>query len=101
MKTLGQVVLEGRGNSGLNILEAAERIGVSRTTYARIENNSIRLITIDIFINLSNNLEIDFFKMLEAYKMRLNKIDIENLIHKSGRLYFKNRNNRKSLKINK
>lgn len=89
MKTLGQVVLENRGNLGLNIIEAAERIGVSRTTFARIEGDSTKLITIDIFINLCNNLEIDFFKMLEAYKMRLYKIDIENLIQKNGRLYFK------------
>lgn len=88
MKTLGEVISEGRKEKGLDIQEASERLKVSRTTLARLEANHTKLISFDNLLDISNVLEVDFFKMIQVHGRKLINVQLESLFKVAKRIYF-------------
>lgn len=89
-KTLGEIITEGRKERGLTLEEASERVNISRTTYARLEADKSKLISLDNFLDISNGLEIDLFKMIKAYGKKIRIMQIKSALKISKLLYYEN-----------
>lgn len=88
MKTLGDVIEEGRKAKGLNLYEAAARLKMSRMTLRRLEENHTKLVSIDGLVDIANSLEIDFHKMLIAYGVRFINIQLLSVFRVGKRLFY-------------
>ena len=62
MKTLGDIIEEGRKAKGLNLYEAAARLKMSRMTLRRLEENHTKLVSIDGLVDIANSLKLTFIK---------------------------------------
>jgi transcriptional regulator with XRE-family HTH domain len=88
MKTLGEVISDGRKEKGLNVQEASERLKISRTTLARLEADNTKLISFDNLVDIANKLEIDFFKMIQGRGKTLINVQLKSLLKIGRRICF-------------
>ena len=98
--TLGELLKEGRKEKGLTAQEAADRIKVSKMTYIRLETDQTRLISFDNIINITNNLEIDFFKIIQSLGKIIINLDLITASKVARRIRYKN-NTLNSTKLEK
>lgn len=87
---LGELLEDIRKEKGLTLEEAAKRIDVSKMTYIRLEKDSTKKIEIGHIFNITNYLEVDFFKIAKALGKGLINIDIKSASKGSRRLLYNN-----------
>jgi len=88
MKKLGDIISDGRKLRGYSIQEAADQIGISRMTLARLEADQTRLISIDNLLEISNTLDIDFYEMLVTHGKKLINCELRYALKLGKRIYF-------------
>lgn len=98
MKTIGSVIRKKRVEKKLNLLDASKKLKISRSTLKRLEEDETQFISILSLIDISNNLDIDFFEMLNSYGCKLNTIDL-NWVLKCGKSIVFNNNSLSRTKI--
>lgn len=89
MKSLGKAVTEVRNKKGLTVVEAADRLKMSRMTLHRIESDAIKQLPINHIVEIANVLEADFFTLMSADGFKLIAADLAELLKFSRRITYK------------
>lgn len=87
--TLGELIKNKRNELGLTIIEAAKRVDVSKMTFVRLEKDETENIRFHNIVNVANNLNIDFFRILQANKKVLLNFEFESALKTVKRFYYK------------
>lgn len=74
MNTLAELIKYNRQKKQISQRELAKRIKIDNATISRIENGAVKKPSIDILIKLSNELDINFTKLLNLCEYNTNEI---------------------------
>lgn len=89
MKTIGQILKNARQQKGLTAVEAARRSGLTRMTYARIENDQVKTIDLHAVEKIVNATDLDPFLLFHSAKIKFDFVSFEMLIKVVRRLTYR------------